>query len=106
MSRAAGAVGVVVVLVATLAFAALNSGEWVNLDLGFVTLYRVPVTWVAFGGLFVGMLVLFVAGIHSDLKVRRILRQRLREEDREERARADRYQQDLFRQDREEAEQE
>ena len=103
MSRLAGAAGVVVVLALAMGFAALNSGEWVTVDLGFATFYRVPVTWVAFGGLFVGMLVLFVAGIHSDLKVRSILRQRLREEDREERARADRHQRDLFRQDQEDS---
>lgn len=103
MSRAAGAVGVVAVLALSVVFAALNRGHRVNLDLGFATFYGVPVTWVAFGGLLVGMLVLFVAGIHADLKVRRILRERLREEDREERARTDRHQRDLFEQEREES---
>lgn len=103
MSRAAGAIGVVLVLALSVGFAALNGTQRVDLDLGVLTLYRVPVTWVAFGGLFLGMLVMLLAGLHSDLKARRILRQRLREEDREERARADRYQQDLFRQDPEEA---
>jgi hypothetical protein len=43
-----------------------------------------------------GMLVMFVAGIRSDLKVRAVLRQRLEDEDREERALIDRTQQDLF----------
>jgi hypothetical protein len=43
------------------------------------------------------MVVMLVAGINSDLKVRRILRERLAEEDREEKARAvDRSQHDLF----------
>lgn len=98
MSRLVGAIGVLLVLAASMGFAALNSGERVTLDLGFVTLYRLPVTYVAFGGLFVGMLVVLVAGIHADLKVRRILKERLQEEDREERARMmmERYQRDLF----------
>jgi len=77
-------------------FEALNQGRWVDLDFGFVTLYRVPVAWVALGGLLVGMLLMLAVGIRSDLKVRRILRERLRAEDREERAPVDRYQQDLF----------
>jgi len=98
VSRLVGAIGVLLVLAASMGFAALNSGERVTLDLGFVTLYRLPVTYVAFGGLFVGMLVVLVAGIHADLKVRRILKERLQEEDREERARMmmERYQRDLF----------
>jgi uncharacterized integral membrane protein len=77
-------------------FARWNAGERVTLDLGFATVYRVPVTYVAFGSLFVGMLVMLVAGIHSDLKVRRFLRDRLEAEGREERTRIDRTQQDLF----------
>lgn len=96
MSRAAGAVGFVIVLVAAGAFASLNGAQRVNLDLGFATLYRVPVTVVAFGGVIAGMLLMLVAGARSDLKVRRILRERLREEDREERERVDHYQRDLF----------
>lgn len=99
MSRALAGLGVVVVLAGTMAFAALNSGQWVTLNLGFTTLYRVPVVYVAVGGLLTGMLIMLVAGIHSDLKVRTILRERLREEDRTERARIDRHQRDLFRQD-------
>ena len=99
MSRIVSGLGVLVVLAGTMAFAALNSGARVTLDLGFTTLYRIPVVYVAVGGLLTGMLVMLVAGIRSDLKVRRILRERLREEDRSERARIDRYQQDLFRQD-------
>lgn len=97
MSRFAGPVGVLVVLVISMAFAALNGGQRVTLRLGVVTLYGVPVTAVAFGTLILGMVVMLVAGINSDLKVRRILRERLAEEDREEKARAvDRSQHDLF----------
>jgi uncharacterized integral membrane protein len=98
MSRLAGAAGVLLVLVLSMAFAALNGGQRVTLRMGFATLYRVPLTAVAFGALIVGMVVMLAAGIHSDLKVRRILRQRLADEDREERARAfvDRQQTSLF----------
>ena len=97
MSRLAGAAGILVVLALSMGFAALNGGQRVMLRLGFGTFYRVPLTAVAFGSLILGMLVMLVAGIHSDLKVRRILRERLAEEDRAEKAAAgDRSQQDLF----------
>ncbi len=96
MSRFTGVAGVLLVLVLVMTFARWNGGERVTVDLGFTTFYRVPLTYVAFASLFVGMLVMLVAGIHSDLKVRRLLRDRLEEEGREERERIDRYQHDLF----------
>ena len=96
MTRFAGAAGVLVVLALSMAFAAMNSGQRVTLRLGVATFYRVPVTAVAFGALILGMVVMLVAGVHSDLKVRRILRERLVQEDREEKARMDRSQRDLF----------
>ncbi len=97
MSRFAGPAGVLVVLSLSMVFAALNGDQRVTLRFGLATLYRVPVTAVVFGALILGVVVMLVAGIHSDLKVRRILRERLAEEDREEKARAvDRSQRDLF----------
>ena len=97
MSRFAGPPGVLVVLSLSMVFAALNGDQRVTLRFGLATLYRVPVTAVVFGALILGVVVMLVAGIHSDLKVRRILRERLAEEDREEKARAvDRSQRDLF----------
>ena len=97
MSRFAGPAGVLVVLSLSMVFAALNGDQRVTLRFGVATLYRVPVTAVVFGALILGMVVMLVAGIHSDLKVRRILRERLAEEDREEKARiVDRNQRDLF----------
>ena len=57
------------------AFAMGNAGRVVSVNLGFVTLGRVPVTFVAFGGMVVGMGVVLVAGINADLKVRRLLRE-------------------------------
>lgn len=97
MSRLLGAAAMLGVLALALGFASLNSGQRVTLRLGIMTVYGVPLTVVAFASLLTGMLVMLVAGIHTDLKVRRILRERLREEDREERARfVDRDQQDLF----------
>ncbi len=103
MSRLAGAAGVVAVLVLSMAFAAVNGGQRVTLRLGFATFYGVPVTVVAFAALLLGMLVMLVTSIATDLKVRRILRERLAEEDREERARSqvDRTQRDLFEQEAE-----
>jgi len=96
VTRFAGAAGVLVVLVLSMAFAALNGGQRVTLRVGIATFYRVPLTGIVFGALILGMLVMLVAGIHSDLKVRRILRERLAEEDRQERARIDHSQRDLF----------
>jgi uncharacterized integral membrane protein len=98
VTRLAGVAGVLVVLLLSVGFAALNGTQRVTLRLGFATLYQIPLTLVTFGALVLGMLLMFVSGIHSDLKVRRILRDRLAEEDREERARAqvDRNQKDLF----------
>lgn len=97
MSRWLGGLGVLAVLAVALGFASLNGGQRVVLRLGFATLYGVPLTVVAFGGLISGMVIMLVAGVHSDLKVRRILRERLAEEAREERSRfVDRSQQDLF----------
>jgi uncharacterized integral membrane protein len=84
-------------LAIAMGFASLNSGQRITLRLGFVTFYGVPLTVVAFASLLLGMLVMLVAGVSSDLKVRRILRARLEAEDLEERSRfVDRDQQDLF----------
>lgn len=97
MSRILSAAAMLGALALALGFASLNSGQRVTLRLGLVTIYGVPLTVVAFGSLLVGMFVMLVAGIHSDLKVRRILRARLQEEDRQERTRfVDDDQHELF----------
>lgn len=98
MNRIVGTLGIVAVLVLSMGFAALNGGQRVTLRLGFTTLYRVPLTAVAFGALILGMVAMLLAGIHSDLKVRKLLRERLVEEDLDERARifVDRNQTSLF----------
>jgi uncharacterized integral membrane protein len=97
MTRFLGVLSVLVVLLMAMAFAAANAGHRVTVDLGIITLYQVPVTVVAFSGMFIGMLVMFATGIHTDLKVRRILRERLADESRQEQTWIDRNQQDLFR---------
>lgn len=96
MSRLAGAAGVVAVLVLVMFFARWNSGELVTLDLGFRTFFRVPLTFVAFGSLILGMLVMLLAGLHADLRVRRFLRERLAEENRKEPRWIDGSQVDMF----------
>jgi uncharacterized integral membrane protein len=97
VKRVLAGVGVTALLGVSLLFAALNSGQRVTLRLGVMTLYGVPLTVVAFGSVIGGMLIMLVAGIRSDMKVRRILRARLAAEDREERERViDQHQQDLF----------
>lgn len=97
MSRLAGVTGLLAVLAISIGFASLNGGQRVTLRLGFATLYGVPLTVVAFGGLVAGMVIMLGASIHSDLKVRRILRARLTEEGHEETRRfVDQSQEDLF----------
>lgn len=92
-----GVAGVLLVLALAMAFASLNGGQRVTVRLGVSTFYGVPLTLVAFAGLILGMVIMLVAGIRSDLKVRRILRDRLAEEGREESQRfVDRSQQELF----------
>ncbi|HAY76362.1 MAG TPA: hypothetical protein DCY33_00880 [Gemmatimonadetes bacterium] len=97
MKRLLGWASVAILVGTSIMFASLNSSHRVTLRLGFVTLLGVPLTVVVFGAVIMGMVVMLGAGVQSDLKVRRILRARLVEEDREERARAvDQSQQDLF----------
>lgn len=97
MRRFTGVLGIALVLVLSMAFASLNAGQRVTLRLGFATFYGVPLTVVAFGGLMAGMVIMLVAGVHSDLKVRRILRARLAQEGLAEQGRfIDQSQQDLF----------
>ena len=96
MIRFIGPLGVISVLVVSILFPALNGSQRVTLNLGVTVLYGVPLTLVGFTGLFMGMVVMLVAGVRSDLRVRTLLRQRLEDEDREERALIDRTQHDLF----------
>jgi uncharacterized integral membrane protein len=96
MSRFLGIVSILAVVILAMAFAAANAGNRVTLELGIMTLFRVPVTLVAFSGLLTGMLVMFATGVYSDLKVRRILRERLAQEAQAEQRWIDGNQQDLF----------
>jgi uncharacterized integral membrane protein len=97
VSRVLGVLAMLAALALALAFSSFNSGQRVTLRLGFLTLYGVPLTAVAFGSLLAGMGIMLLAGIHTDLKVRRILRSRLQAEDREERSLfVDGDQQELF----------
>ena len=104
MSRIVRVLGILLVVGLAFGLGSLNGSETVTLKLGLITLYDVPITAVAFGGLLAGMGIMLVSGIHSDLKVRRILRDRLTEEDIEEKSRLiDQTQHDLFREDEEES---
>lgn len=76
MKRFLGWLGVGAGVLLGIGFAVANAGREVTLGLGLFTLYGVPVTFVAFGGVVVGMAVVLVAGINADLKVRRLLRER------------------------------
>ena len=99
MSRLRTTVLAVAVLLLVMLFTRGNRAERVSLELGFVSFDGVPLAYVALGSLFVGMLVMLVAGIHTDLRVRRLLTDRLEDEDLRERMqveRVDRRQRDLF----------
>lgn len=100
MNRLAAATALIAASILAIGFTYLNGGALVTLRLGFVTLYRVHLTWVVYVSLIVGMGIMLVAGAHSDRRVRRILRDRLAAEDERERAQLfiDRNQQDLFEQ--------
>ena len=104
LSRIIPAIGILLVAGLAVVLQSLNGSETVTLKLGVITLYDVPITAVAFFGLLAGMVIMLVASIHNDLRVRRILRDRLTEEDSEERARViDHRQHDLFGKDDEES---
>ena len=104
MSRIVRVLGILLVVGLAFGLGSLNGSETVTLKLGLITLYDVPITAVAFGGLLAGMVIMLISSIHSDLKVRRILRDRLTEEDIEEKSRLiDQTQHDLFREDEEES---
>lgn len=98
MRRLPGLLGLLLVLLLAFGLAWLNGSQRVTLRLGIATFYRVPLTIVIFGSLLVGMTIVMVAGIRADIRVRRILREKLQKEGEEERARifVDRAQRDLF----------
>ena len=76
MRRFPGWIALVGVAVVGAAFAVGNAGRVVSINLGIFSLDSAPVTFVAFGGMVVGMAVVLAAGINSDLKVRRLLQER------------------------------
>lgn len=80
MRRLSAWLGLAAVVALAAVFAANNAESRVVVDLGVVTLYRVPVAFVAFGGMVAGMVVVLAAGLNADLKVRRQLRRRAEEE--------------------------
>ena len=103
LSRIIPAIGILLVAGLAVVLQSLNGSETVTLKLGVITLYDVPIPAVAFFGLLAGMVIMLVTSIHNDLRVRRILRDRLTEEDSEEKARIiDHRQHDLFGKDEEE----
>lgn len=55
-------------------FASFNAGERVALNLGFATLYRIPLVPLILGAFLVGMATMFLLGLRHDLRVRRALR--------------------------------
>jgi uncharacterized integral membrane protein len=91
-----GVMGVVSVLALVLLFSRWNGSERVTVDVGVHTFHQVPLLYVAFLSLLLGMLVMLLAGLHSDLRIRRFLRERFEDEGREEGDTVDHTQRDLF----------
>lgn len=67
-----GGLTLIGIVAALLAF--FNSGERVALDLGPVTLYRIPLVPLIFAAFVLGMATMFLLGLRHDLRVRRALR--------------------------------
>ena len=82
--RLLGPLGAIGLLFLVVVFAIQNDFEKVRINVGFASFDRVPVSVLAIVGLIVGMFLMLLVGIESDLKVRAILRERLREEASEE----------------------
>jgi uncharacterized integral membrane protein len=61
--------GVLAALLAT-----FNSRERVALNLGFVSIYQIPLVPLLFGAFLAGMAAMFLLGLAHDLRVRRALR--------------------------------
>ncbi|HIF38191.1 MAG TPA: DUF1049 domain-containing protein [Gemmatimonadetes bacterium] len=84
MIKFLGPLGAFIVLIILGLFVVLNNFQKVRVNLGFVTFERVPITVLTIVGLILGMLLMLLVGIDSDLKVRAILHDRLRAETEEE----------------------
>lgn len=77
MNRLPERIVAIAMLVAVAAFAFLNAGQRVTVDLGFHVFHHVRLTIVVYGALLLGMLAMFVLGLRHDLRVRRLLREQL-----------------------------
>lgn len=80
MSRLPERLAALLILTAVAGFAYFNAAERVTLHLGLLVLHRVPLSLVITGAAFLGMLAMFVVGLRVDLRVRRLLRERLARE--------------------------
>lgn len=82
--------GVAALALLAAAFAHLNRGETAAVHLGFTSFYRAPVAVLVLGSFLLGMIAMFLLGLRHDLRVRRMLRERVVETDETE-LYADRY---------------
>ena len=80
MSRLPERVAALLLLAALAGFAYFNAGERVTLRLGVFVIAGVPLSIVITGSALLGMLAMFVVGLRADLRVRRLLRDRLARE--------------------------
>ena len=73
--RGGGWLAVAVLALLAAGFAYLNRGEAATLHLGLFTFYQVAVSILVLGSFLLGMIVMFLLGLRTDLRVRRMLRQ-------------------------------
>lgn len=60
------------------AFAFLNRGERVALNVGVTVIYQLPLVALVYGAFILGMVAMFLYGLRQDRKVRRLLREQQR----------------------------
>jgi hypothetical protein len=67
-------IGVLLLVFLAAAFSFLNAGERVTLNVGFTMLYRISLVGLVFGAFLLGMIAMFLFGLHHDRRIRAALR--------------------------------
>jgi uncharacterized integral membrane protein len=68
-------IGVAVLVLLAAVFSLLNAGERVTLNVGFTMLYRISLVGLVFGAFLLGMIAMFLFGLHHDRRIRAALRE-------------------------------
>lgn len=68
--------GIALLVLTAAIFSFLNAGERVSMNVGVTTLYRISFVGLVFTVFLLGMVTMFLFGIHQDRRVRALLRTR------------------------------